>query len=505
MLTKADKIQIQNHGLEEAHILRQIAKFRDGVKYLKLNRPCTIGDGITRIDEGAYTFLTEKFELAQAEGRVQKFVPASGAATRMFKNLINELNNNHVNEAEAAEVFFLLPQFALFDELEVKLSQHGISFGVLQKKKDIKTLLAFLLTDRGLNLANLPKLLIPFHRYSQGNRTPFAEHLIEAEQYARDKNGIARLHFTISPKHETLFQTHMEKVLETFCGKTMFEIGYSFQKPYTDTIAVDLNFEPFRTQNDELVFRPGGHGALIENINVLSADLLFIKNVDNILPDPAKKNEVKYKKILAGYLLAKEEQIFEILQGLENDIDNSHAIANGLNFIQKQLQIELPVKITTGNEREKAHFVRQVLNRPIRVCGMVKNAGDPGGGPFWVENKEGVQLRQIVEQVQIEVDDPAQNEILKQSTHFNPVDLVCSLRDVHGKPFDLRTFIDPDAGFISTKSIDGCELLALELPGLWNGAMTYWTTFFVEMPPSTFNPVKTFFDLMRPEHRGDNL
>lgn len=508
--TNSDRKHFEQHGLTANDVSGQIEQFKNGKKYLNLARPCTIGDGIIQIQDDLHDELIENFEIAQASGRMQKFVPASGAATRMFKALL-ELMHDTSNDAnfqspekgnvsDIGQLFDRFPIMAFYDKLNAAIETSSTNFSTLHNNKDIKTILEFLLTDKGLNFSNLPKLLIPFHKYATEIRTPFDEHLIEALAYVRSSGGITKLHFTISPQHEDLFLIQKSKALETYKNGIQFDISHSFQKPKTDTIAVDFQFELFRSQNNSLVFRPGGHGALIENINDLRADIVFIKNVDNILPDHLKEDEIKYKKVLGGFLLQKEKEIFALLTALDGKEYQEQAIENGLIFISKTLQLTIPESVKLGALQEKERYIRSVLDRPIRVCGMVKNEGDPGGGPFWVEHKNGTISKQIVEQVQINKSEPAQVEQLHKSTHFNPVDLVCSVRDYRGNPFNLKEFVDNEAGFISKKSMEGRDLLALELPGLWNGAMAFWTTFFVEMPTTTFNPVKTVFDLLRPEH-----
>ncbi|MCB9501313.1 MAG: DUF4301 family protein [Deferribacteres bacterium] len=507
MLTDSDKKQLVQHGLTVNQVLQQIDQFKSGIEHLHIIRPCTTNDGIAKIHQSEHVHLLSLFEQAQAKGRVQKFVPASGAATRMFKTLLEFLHDSSFTiekihdhrEAEQAFLFFRnIENYAFYDELKKRFVSNSTEG--FQTEDGIKDLLSLMLQPDGLNLANLPKLLIPFHHYGEEVRSPLWEHLVEAQFYTRSDAGIAKLHFTISVQHEALFQEQLAEILKHFTPETQFDVSYSFQKPSTDTVAVDINFEPFRMQNGTLVFRPGGHGALIENINDLRADILFIKNVDNILPDPQKQDEIFYKKILGGFLVKLESEIFAILNDLYRDPNNEKYIANGLNFLQNKLHITVPLDIKKQAAEIRTNHIFTLLNKPIRVCGMVRNQGDPGGGPFWVEDKNSNITKQIVEQVQINTGDPMQKSLLKNATHFNPVDIVCSVRDFRGQPFDLLEFVDRKAGFISHKSIEGRELLALELPGLWNGAMAFWTTFFVEMPFTTFNPVKTIFDLIRPEH-----
>jgi hypothetical protein len=344
--------------------------------------------------------------------------------------------------------------------------------------------------------------LIIFHAYPNGDRTAFEEQLVEAIAYTEDSNYESRVHFTVSPEYRDKIKNYVEYIKKKYENKVTLFVEYSVQKKSTQTIAYSLEHDLFVTSGGNLVFRPGGHGALIENLDDLNGDIVFIKNIDNVVPDYLKPETYLYKRLLGGYLVQLQDQIFDYLKKLENEIEDS-LLEEITNFADEKLHIVMPDSVKAGGTAEKIQFLRSKLNRPIRVCGMVKNQGEPGGGPFWVEDDEANLSLQIVEKAQIDLSDPEQREILEQSTHFNPVDLVCGLRDYTGEPFDLSEFIDEEAGIITEKSLEGKPLKAMELPGLWNGSMAFWNTIFVEVPLITFNPVKTVNDLLRDEHQSE--
>ena len=395
-----------------------------------------------------------------------------------------------------------LNQYAFYNELKAKMHDDGIDLNECINSGSIKIILEYLLFEKGLNLSNLPKGLIPFHKYSESYRTPFEEHLIEAREYGRDENGKIDVHFTVAPQHEEKIKKYINNVLPRYEREgDEFVITYSCQKPSTDTIAVDHDDNPFRDENGSLLFRPGGHGALIENLSDLGDDIIFVKNIDNVVTDKYKELTFKYKKALGGYLVSLQEKIFGYLETLKENRSDDKLIEDIFIFIRTRLSVIPPQDILSSSTQEKKRYLIDILNRPLRVCGMVENTGAPGGGPFWVEHPGGEVSIQIVETSQIELEKPDQNEILQAATHFNPVDLVCGVKDSDGNPFDLNLYIDHDAGFISVKSKNGRELKAMELPGLWNGSMAYWNTVFVEVPAGTFSPVKTIFDLMNDDHR----
>jgi hypothetical protein len=401
---------------------------------------------------------------------------------------------------ELLEFVKRLREFPFFDDIKSVLSQAGISMEKEFGKGDFRNIVEAILSSRGLNFADQPKALIPFHRYAERNRTALEEHLVEAKDYALDSGNVARIHFTISPEHETAVRQYFEKIRALYeKDGTRFEINFSVQANFTDTIAVDMHNEPFRDAAGKLVFRPAGHGALLENLNTLQGDIVFIKNIDNVVPDALKATTYFYKRILGGLLVEKQNRIFNYLRQMEKSEVSAGTLDEILKFTKENLGIG--VEKTVENKRDLTAFLFSKLNRPIRVCGMVKNQGEPGGGPFWVRSKGGTIILQIVEQAQVNVNLLEQKGIWNASTHFNPVDLVCGLKDYRGGKFDLKKFCDPESGLIAIKSKDGRSLKALELPGLWNGGMADWITIFVEVPLITFNPVKTVNDLLRKEHQ----
>jgi len=445
MFTPADIQQLESHGISLPQAEQQMNDFRTGFPALDIVGPASVKDGIMKLSKQQQDEYIALWQQYLDEGHsVLKFVPASGAASRMFKNLFEYLDNGEDN-AFMQEFFAGKDKFAFAPELEGKEGKEAVRY---------------LLED--MNYGKLPKGLLLFHKYRDGARTPALEHLVEGALYAAS-NGVVRLHFTVSHEHLPLFRKHIADNLKKFEDKygVKYEITFSEQQPSTDTLAANPDGTPFRTKDGKLLFRPGGHGALIHNLNEQDADIVFIKNIDNVVPDRLKKDTVRYKQVLAGVLVEEQKRVFARLQDPN----------------------------LSAEERER-------LNRPIRVCGVVKNTGEPGGGPFLVREEDGSISRQILESSQIE-----DKSLMAKSTHFNPVDLVCSLRDAEGKHYDLPKYVDPKTGFISSKSKDGKELLALELPGLWNGAMSRWNTIFVEVPVSTFNPVKTVNDLLREQHQ----
>ncbi|HEX6865277.1 MAG TPA: DUF4301 family protein [Thermoanaerobaculia bacterium] len=482
LFTPADLSQMAELGIAPAEALRQIELFRNPPPFTRVLRACRVGDGIRKLSKASEPWLLARFEEAVRRGRIAKLVPASGAATRMFKELLADLNDGAQGPPPPEVRTFLdnLPRFAFYEDLgDVRTA-------------DRRTILERLLTEKGLNYAELPKGLLEFHRYPDGPRTPFEEHLVEAADVTRDADGVCRLHFTVSPQHRERFEALLEEVRARYEKKynCRFEVSFSHQQRSTDTIAVDPENRPFRQDDGTLLFRPGGHGSLLDNLANLGWDLVLLKNIDNVVPDSRKPVVNGWKKALSGYLLALQERVFRALERLEAD-------PAALDEASKLVEEELSRPIPAGEDRRQ--FVIEALNRPLRVCGVVRNQGEPGGGPFWVEDERGQLSLQIVESSQI--DPEVRQEMLAGSTHFNPVDIVCALRDRHGAPYDLHRFVDPATVFISSKSHEGRPLKALERPGLWNGAMAGWNTVFVEVPDETFAPVKSVLDLLRPEHQ----
>jgi hypothetical protein len=417
--------------------------------------------------------------------------------------LLSDRGKGEEPEFQALDRFLKnLKQFAFYDDLKAVMSRDGLDVDDLAASGQYKDILEYVLTSRGLDYADLPKGLIAFHRYPGHSRTPFEEHVVEGAAYTRDATGMARLHFTVSPEHEAPIRVHLDEVKDRYeTGDLSLDLALSVQQPSTDTIAVDMKNRPFRDESGGLVFRPGGHGALLGNLNSLKGDVVFIKNIDNVVPDRLKGPTYQYKRALGGYLAELQEQVFALNGRLAARSVDKGAVSRALELAREKLAIDFPPGMAKGTVREQAAFLFSRLNKPLRVCGMVKNEGEPGGGPFWVEMKDGSAALQIVESAQVDLESPEQRAVWESSTHFNPVDLVCGVRDYEGKPFDLFTYSDPETGLISVKSQGGNELKALELPGLWNGAMAHWNTVFVEVPIITFNPVKVINDLLRKEHQ----
>lgn len=512
MFSNEELIQIENHGLSKEKVLSQIKRFKKGFPKTKLIKPCTIDDGIIRIDKSEHSSLIAELSNASFNSRVRKFVPASGAASRMFEPLLiaydrsSEVNiDNEQQDSNSNKFINSIEQFAFYNDLKNKVGSKGLSLETLLNTNQRRELIENLLFSRGLNYANLPKALIKFHQYPGYSRTPLEEHLVEATNYAKDRNNISRIHFTISPIHKNDFIKYLNNHRHFYENESFkLEITYSFQKPSTDTISVNMENIPLTDSNGKLVFRPGGHGALLENLNDLKGDIVFIKNIDNVVPDYLKQDTFLYKKLLGGFLINVQEKIFYYLRKIEEDTINDEKLINEVfTFIKRYFFIDISEKVLNESISFKRKYIFKYLNRPFRVCSMVKNEGEPGGGPFWIENSDGSISVQIIEQVQINTNDPHQNEILNNSTHFNPVDIICGVRNFKGEAFDLYEYIDQDSGFISEKHKEGKKLKVLELPGLWNGAMAYWNTIFIEVPITTFNPVKNAIDLLRPQHQPE--
>ncbi|MGQ9688883.1 MAG: DUF4301 family protein [Desulfobaccales bacterium] len=518
-LSDQDIQQLQTHGLTVAQVQEQLRLFRRPPRFLPLARAATVGDGVRRVPAGEIEGYLRRHGEACAAGRFTKFVPASGSATRMFEVLQYYFHHGGDDpaalvEAEEAQGShrarqFLtfhqcLPQFAFFPDLQGHLAVHGYDLPELLHGRRYREVLRCVLTEAGLHYQALPKALIKFHEYGGEARTALEEHLVEAAAYVRDRNGLCRLHLTILPQHRAAFEEvlfHIQPRLEERY-RCRFAVEFSFQHPGTDTLAVDAHNRLFRDSRGRLVFRPGGHGALLENLNNLQGDLVYIKNIDNVVPDRLKEPTIRWKKILGGLLVDLQARIHHHLEALAGETGKPQAVGRALEFVREDLGMPLSPQMLEWPEDLARDFLRRTLNRPLRVCGVVPNQGEPGGAPFWVEEPDGSLSLQIVEKAQVDLADPEQRLIWETATHFNPVDLVCALRDDQGIPYDLSQYVDREAVFISRKSQEGRELKALELPGLWNGAMARWLTVFVEVPLITFNPVKTVFDLLRPEHRA---
>ena len=518
VFTDYDLRQIDDHGLSVNEVQRHLSMFEMPPPYQTLLGPCTPDDGIKVIQGEKTQELMESYELEAGKGRCLKFVPASGAASRMFKTLLKYLNREKemtretiANEAKAGQKDALetlkfmrdYRRFAFFNDLKAVMSEKELNLDILIDRGQFTDIIRFLVGEPGLNYAHLPKGLLKFHAYPEGSRTSFEEHLVEAVYYATDKNGECRLHFTVSQDHLVGFKNILKKIRHIYEQRhsVSFRVDFSVQKKSTDTLAVDLENRPFRDKDGRLVFRPGGHGALIENLNDFQGDIVFLKNIDNVASDRFKAETIKWKKILGGYLISMQRQLFSYVRELSSGHLERNLIDRVVSFIKNELLFSIPAFTKSTSPEEIKAILLEKLNRPIRVCGMVRNVKEPGGGPFWVKDQTGERSRQIVEKAQIDPDSEEQQAILSSSTHFNPVDLVCGVRDWQGRPFDLRRYMDPNAVLISQKSKEGKDLKALEHPGLWNGAMARWITIFVEVPGMTFSPVKTVNDLLREAHQ----
>ena len=550
VFTDKDLRQIEECGITIDEVHRQLNLFKMPKLFLKLAGPCTVGDGITIFDPEKKGSLIRTYETGGPGHKCVKFVPASGAASRMFKVLLWYLNQEREITRDAVSVEasagdgdtqqlldFMdgLKKFAFFRELKSALSDKSFNVDTLLEKGHFRDILHFLLTDDGLDYAHLPKGLLKFHKYPEGSRTAFEEHLVEAASYVADEDGRCPLHLTVSQEHLNGFDSSFKiarPIYEERYG-VVYDISFSMQAKSTNTLAVKLDNTPFRQEDGRLLFRPGGHGALLKNLNDIDGEIIFIKNIDNVVPDHLKPETFKWKKITGGYLISIQNQI----RGYMKKLASGHAdhqkikyerrtsnierpgkrqtptsnekqtsslgilLAEATTFLEEKLLLSIPEPIKSASPEAKRTYLMERLDRPVRVCGMVKNVEEPGGGPFWVADETGERSLQIVETGQIDLDSKEQRDILEASTHFNPVDLVCGVRDWQGRPFDLSGFVDPKAVLISQKSKDGKDLKALEHPGLWNGSMARWITLFVEVPGITFNPVKTVNDLLRKEHQ----
>lgn len=507
MITDNDKKLLAQKGISEEKLNQQLSCFAKGFPFLKLAAAASVEKGIlTPTEQEAKDYLAAwETYTDNLNHKVVKFVPASGAASRMFKNIFAFVDADYTTPSTDFEKKFFdnIHNAAFFNDLDAACTRiYGKNIDELISANQHKEVAKALLSAEGINYGALPKGLLKFHKYAEGSRTPLEEHLVEGALYARQKNGSVNVHFTVSPEHRALFENLVKEVVPTYEKKfgVKYNVSFSEQKPSTDTVAANPDNTPFRTKNDNLLFRPGGHGALIENLNDIDADVVFIKNIDNVVPDRLKDDTVRYKKLLAGVLVQLQAQAFAYLKKLDSGQYTMDELRGMLQFVQKKLFTKNP-DTKMLEDTELAIYLRKKLNRPMRVCGMVRNVGEPGGGPFLAYNPDGSISLQILESSQIDMKDPEKKAMFEKGTHFNPVDLVCAIKNYKGEAFHLPDYVDPQTGFISHKSKDGKELKALELPGLWNGAMSNWNTVFVEVPLSTFNPVKTVNDLYREQHQ----
>ena len=505
MLSQQDLKQIAQKGITEEQIKIQLEEFKTGFPFLKIEAAAGIGQGIIRLDEDARNSYVNDWNAYKKEGhKIVKFVPASGAASRMFKDMFAFLDAPYDVPTTPFEkqYFDNIEKFAFYDALNAKCVENcGKDIKTLIGENNYKAVVANMLKKEGLNYGQLPKGMLLFHRYEDGSRTPMEEHLVEGALYAAS-NGEANVHFTVSHEHIEFFENKVKEKVDGFAKKydINYNISFSEQKPSTDTVAANPDNTLFRNEDGSMLFRPGGHGALIQNLNDIDADVIFIKNIDNVVPDRIKADTVEYKQVIAGVLVDLQKKAFEYLEVLDSGVYNHRKLEEIIRFVQQDLCCR-KADIKDLEDAELVIYLRNKLNRPMRVCGVVKNVGEPGGGPFLTYNQDGTVSLQILESSQIDKSNEEYMKMFTEGTHFNPVDLVCAVKDYKGQPFDLPKYVDKTTGFISSKSKNGKELKALELPGLWNGAMSDWNTVFVEVPLSTFNPVKTVNDLLREQHQ----
>lgn len=508
MLTKQDLDQIVAKGISEGDIYTQIENLKRGFPFVHLASAATVGHGITTLSEEKLQYYVDKYESTMPDLSVIKFVPASGAASRMFKDLNVFLKDSKAHKgvlepsASVIKTMENISRFAFHAKLLQIMGKDGKNPDDLVLAKDYKTVADYILGAKGLNYGHLPKAMLMFHLYGDIPRTAFSEHLVEGANYAKSINNEVSLHFTISPEHRKYFNQKLKNVVPQFeqMFGVKYKISFSEQMSKTDMVAIDMEGNLVRNADGSLLFRPGGHGALIENLNQIDADIVFIKNIDNVTVDKFKPITYTYKKALAGYLLEMQETTFEYMRLLENLSVSEIDLAQIEGFAMRVLNISVPLGYFSKSHRQKVAYWQKKLNRPIRVCGMVKNEGEPGGGPYWVLGKNNEKSLQIVEASQIDMNDRYQKDEVQKSSHFNPVDLVCGIKNFRGNKFNLKNYVDKNTGFISQKNQNGIDMKIQELPGLWNGAMADWITAFVEVPVSTFTPVKTLNDLLRPEH-----
>ena len=512
--SKEDIQQIEQKGLTIEQITSQMDLFKAGLPFINLKDAATVTSGILKLGKTEKEQYIKKFQEKRDHISLLKFVPASGAATRMFKFLFQflaEFNpekesiNAYINRCKAKDlrVFLIgLEKLPFFEEVIHKVHESVPNFNDLSYEHQRFEFIKTMLEENQLNLAFYPKGLLPFHKYKQHVSTAFEEHLFEGALYA-SSNNVANIHFTISGKHKHRFDEEFKFIEEDVEERTntKFNITFSYQKESTDTIAVTHENTPFRDENGQLVFRPSGHGALIRNLNELDADIIFIKNIDNVVVKKYKSEVADYKMMLAGILLELQEQTFYYLNQLNKNSIEEDEIIEIAGFLSNKLNVSINSEFEKYSQKHQIKYLKDKLDRPIRVCGMVKNEGEPGGGPFWVKDESGNISLQIVESAQVDKRSKRQKNIMTNATHFNPVDLVCGIKNHLGTTFNLSEFIDYKTAFISEKTKSGKHLKALELPGLWNGAMANWNTIFVEVPLLTFNPVKTVNDLLKPAHQ----
>ncbi len=499
IFSEKDFRQINKFGLTPRDVEKQMATYCHGSNYLKLNRPCTINDGILSVKKAAMDELIKLFEREAGKFRLLKFVPASGAASRMFAEWFSAMEKGGFDSPVLNQSF--LRDFKKYPFYSLIKQNKRVSIFI--DKKNLQGLLNYILSDNGLNFGWLPKALIPFHLYPEGEvRTALEEHLFEAAQYVRSAGDICRLHFTISQEHKKDVTKKIKAVkskYENLCG-IKYQISSSVQSPSTNMLAVDENNMPLRDAAGNLIFRPGGHGSLLKNLQNLNADFIFIKNIDNIAPEKYLEKILPYKKMLGGLTLQIQQEIFTVLRQIENDELNSKQIGKIRNYCSRRINIVFPPDMSQKSLKIQRQIIFSSLNRPLRVCAIVRNEGEPGGAPFWVEESNGNQTVQIIESGHVDKSNAKQMAVWSAAQYFNPVDMICCTKNYQGEKFNLNNYVNKDAYLITLKSEKGRSLKALESPGLWNGGMAYWNTVFVELPIIVFNPVKTVNDLLRKEH-----
>ena len=497
--TQEDRDQISRHGLTLSEVETQLRCLKDTAHKVKVLRPAVPGDGIRVLSEDEISQLLREYPQRMQGKKLLKFVPASGAATRMFKKWYGFPESLSEDVSEGLRRDFV--RYPFRRQLSEALKERGLSLETMETEGQFREILHFLLASDGLDFGQLPKGLLPFHVYGEEVRTAFEEHWAEGAAYAAGSDGRVRLHFTVSPAHEEAF-VRLARQLKTkyaSCSGLQFDVRFSCQQPHTDTVALDADGQPARHSDGRLVFRPGGHGSLLHNLNALDADVVFVKNIDNVTIDALKQDTITYKQCLASLLLRLQQQSFACLRSLDAGADE-FLLAGIEEFLKKELLQVFPGSYACSSFAEKCACCRRMLNRPLRVCGMVRREKDPGGGPFWVEDSEGKISLQIVETAEMDLDDGTQAALLEASQYFNPVDLVCGWKNYEGEAFDLMRSVDRKRYFTADKSLEGKSVRVLEHPGLWNGSMSDWNTVFVAVPLSTFTPVKTVEDLLRPAH-----
>lgn len=506
MLSAEDKVQLTARGVSEEQLLSQVERFKTGFPFLKIYDSARPGEGITVLTPQQEEQAVARWDKYLADGGdVCKFVPASGAASRMFKALFSFVDGSEDKAPEGSDVDRLLKDIhnvAFFDELDSvlrKTTGNGVEELLAEGRQ--KDVIRGIISADGLNYGNLPKGLLTFHRADNGTRTPVEEQLMEGAQSARQADGSVNMHLTVSPSHRDAFSRKLQQAIPAIEERMNVRINVTMseQKPSTDTVAVNEDNTLFR-ENGSLVFRPGGHGALIQNLNDLDATVVFIKNIDNVVPDSRRGATLQFKKVIAGYLMELHDKAVEYIRLIDSRSYSEEQLEEIAGFLRRNFCFEAP-ELETLKGEDLAAYLRAKLDRPMRVCGMVRNEGEPGGGPYITFNADGSRSLQILESSQIDLSKEENKTMMSKATHFNPVDLVCYLRDAEGRKYDLPAHVDAETGFISSKSLHGRSLKALELPGLWNGAMSDWNTAFVEVPIETFNPVKTVNDLLRPQHQ----